>query len=755
MPTEFTFRLSTYLTLGLACVCVGYAEADIFPEVPFIAAAVIVALAVLFRLESRVELLSIPAANRLGLTIALANIAWVTFRVVREAKTEETTYLNWQVLMVALLGPLLMTLVPAKLARREKHVGDYWGLHAAGLAAVALSGAISENLTCFILVALYAVAAIWSLSLFHVRRAAGALPRIPNRPAPPPVSGVVATSGARSSVGSGLLFSLAAVALAVPLYLLTPRSGADKLDFGKPRVEIGYAADQMINLNQTGELEPNPQAAFEVTVETEDGRSAELPPQQRWRGRVLRSYANGRWLRGDTSLPGIDTAPRNTGRWSRPVLGPDQLILKFAVPPPSTPTARGRFLADPVTWAAGQPSPIATVTRGFFQPWNWNYDGSFDWNAQTGRGETLRYVQVLNPGPDHDLSPPFRLIDPDIPDKLRPLLRNPAPRVKEYADGIVEKFAGDGKLPADYRDRLTLLPRKEFHERIARTLSHHLATTPELSYTTNLRRERKELDPVEEFLFHTREGHCERFATALALMLRSQGIPSVLVLGLKGFEETEDVGRYIVRHEHAHAWVDALIEVYEPAPSPGNRPVSRWLSLDPTPAGLALAGSDERGWTDGARTWARTVFNEYVVNFDAEKGRQSLKVLGHWLTRASVWGPILGTVCIVVVWRLRRTRRRPAPLEDVSPETLWFRQLLALLSPHGFTPTPDQTPQEFTLAVADALRARPGTEGVSPIPLEWATAYYEARFGGVPLTADRRASLEERLRELARALDRD
>ncbi|MFO0822491.1 MAG: hypothetical protein U0792_05120 [Gemmataceae bacterium] len=60
MPTNSSFRLSLYLTLGLACVCVGYAEHALFPEVPFIAAAVIGALALLYRLESRVQLLSIP-----------------------------------------------------------------------------------------------------------------------------------------------------------------------------------------------------------------------------------------------------------------------------------------------------------------------------------------------------------------------------------------------------------------------------------------------------------------------------------------------------------------------------------------------------------------------------------------------------------------------------------------------------------------------------------------------------------------------
>src|SRR5581483_11855825 len=129
MPTDFTFRLSTYLTLVVVSAAVGYAEFPVLPEVAFIAGGVVVALAVLFWLETRVELLTIPAANRLGLLILLGNFAWATFRIAQEVRDPEMLRVNWQIMGVALFGPLLITTMPAKLARREKHAGDYWFLH--------------------------------------------------------------------------------------------------------------------------------------------------------------------------------------------------------------------------------------------------------------------------------------------------------------------------------------------------------------------------------------------------------------------------------------------------------------------------------------------------------------------------------------------------------------------------------------------------------------------------------------------------
>ncbi len=87
-------------------------------------------------------------------------------------------------------------------------------------------------------------------------------------------------------------------------------------------------------------------------------------------------------------------------------------------------------------------------------------------------------------------------------------------------------------------------------------------------------------DPVEWFLFDSREGHCEFFASSMVLLLRTVGIPARLQAGYIGGEREGD-GAYLVRESNAHAWVLAYVE-------------KRWRVFDPTPPegrpGLLAAG---------------------------------------------------------------------------------------------------------------------------------------------------------------------
>jgi len=751
MPADSAFRLSTYLALALACLCIGYAESTLMPEVAAFAVLSVALMFVLYRNENRYEYLSIPAANRLGLVIMLLYFAWALVRVASELKRPDRPEVEVQLLMIMVFGPLLILLMPAKLARREKHVGDYWGLHAAALCGVALSGALAENAITFALAGLYACAAVWSLTQFYLSRVTGSVPPIPNRPAQL-FAGTPLTSipTRRGELRRALFLVGLALSVAFPLYFVTPRSSAGKLDFGKTRVEIGYSADQMTDLNQVGELKVNPDVAFEVLAETDGQPKADMNVEQRWRGQVLRRYFNGRWQRGDNALPGVDGVTRTTATWAIPRLGHGQCTFTFSVPK----KLAGRFLADPVVWAGGGPPPVATFTDAGLQPWTWAGDGSFYWKNSLD-ADPFTYVQAWRPESDSDLSPPFHIIDPDPTATIRPIIQNPVPRVKEYADALVTTLIRKGELPADCRDRATDLPRPLFHDRIARAFTTHLSTTSELTYTTNLRRDRKDLDPVEEFLFHTKAGHCERFASSLALMLRSQGIPAVLVLGFKGCEPTEEPGKYAVKQEHAHAWVDALIVEFTPAAKRGIPPISRWRSLDPTPSSAAVATADPNGtWASDAQSWVTGRFDDLFGRSTPEKRRKTLTTFAEWATRTDVLVAIAGGAISIFLLRrgLRRQRRTTAAVASLAAESQWFGRLLSLLASHGFTPAPGETPREFAAGVADVLRTRTGTSPVADVPSEWATAYYEARFGGIPLTPNRTAALEARLTELKRAL---
>jgi len=139
---------------------------------------------------------------------------------------------------------------------------------------------------------------------------------------------------------------------------------------------------------------------------------------------------------------------------------------------------------------------------------------------------------------------------------------------------------GDEDLALPRRDRATL-------ERLTQELSlrsvppvqalarihEHLAT---FAYSTY--RERSLIpgqSALEEFLLHSKSGHCEYFAAATTLLLRAAGIPARYATGFSVQEYSKLEGAYIVRARHAHAWARAYVD-------------GKWIDVDNTPPSWAL-----------------------------------------------------------------------------------------------------------------------------------------------------------------------
>ncbi len=116
-------------------------------------------------------------------------------------------------------------------------------------------------------------------------------------------------------------------------------------------------------------------------------------------------------------------------------------------------------------------------------------------------------------------------------------------------------------------------------------------------------------DPVAEFLFDVKKGHCEFFASAMAVLLRSAGIPSRVVIGFQRGEWNDLGGFYTVRQRDAHAWVEAYFEG------------AGWLEFDPSPRRAEnIAFLQGLGWYDTTVCpvvdYLDDKYNEYVVNFN-------------------------------------------------------------------------------------------------------------------------------------------
>ncbi|MBN9521772.1 transglutaminase domain-containing protein [bacterium] len=718
MTADPAFRLSTYLSLALACAALGAAEFPILPEVGVFAVVVIVALAVVYRLEGRDEFLTLEAANNIGIGIGLATAAWAGVRVIREVRVGEFAAVGWLVFLVLLVAPVLMATMVAKLVRREKTPGDYWYLHATGLAAAVLAAAIARRPWEVALLAAYTGAAVWSLARFNLARGGAA-------PAP----------GRRAGLAAAARWLVGAAAVAAPVFLLTPASPFDKWEFGPARLEIGFNSDHAVDLNRTGEIEGNAEVAFEVAAEENGRPKNDLSAETRWRGRVLTHYAQGGWRRETAfRFPTLDATAVRVEPWAPPPLGAGQFQLRFSVPA----TLRSDFLAEPVVWLPKQASPVADVFPPPTppRPWYQLSDGNFMRNpGRPDRNPNLVYVQHTSPLADPDLGVGFTIDDPG--DHVA-LTNNPVPAVRTYSSRLLVRLIREGKLPAAAGplDAARNLPFPEQHEAIARAFTDHLSG-PEFGYTTVHTRTRPDLDPVVDFLEYTKSGHCERYASALVLMLRSQGIPAAMVLGFKGHEPAGE-GKYVVRQDLTHTWATALVS----RPGAGGVPTHYWMSLDPSPS---LTDVETGTTTTTGSGWA-WVWDRLLDATPEER----LHALGDLAGKPAVIGTAVGLVgLLAVAWGVWRVRRARTAVGAVNP---WLAPLLEVLARHGYAPATGETPREFAARVAAALATAPATAGAAGVPPAWVDTYYEERFGGAALAPDRRAALDSGLGALRTAL---
>ncbi len=126
-------------------------------------------------------------------------------------------------------------------------------------------------------------------------------------------------------------------------------------------------------------------------------------------------------------------------------------------------------------------------------------------------------------------------------------------------------------------------------------------------------------DPLHVFLFEAKAGHCEYFSTAMAIMMRTLGLPARNVTGFLGADYNPYGGYYAVRNGNAHSWVEVLID-------------DKWVTFDPTPASREVSTLPSglvvklRQMMDALRVrWA-----EYIVEFNIRDQARALRGFAEW-----------------------------------------------------------------------------------------------------------------------------
>jgi len=787
-----SFRLSVYLTLGFACLALHYAEDGLLPETPYITAVVIALLFVGYRLEGRWAL-SLHAANMVGAALTLLLVGWIALQFVPQ-RSAILAQIEFPTKLLPYLGPVLMILIPVKLFR-PKHIGDFWAMQGIGLLAVALGCAMANDLVFGILLVIYLSSFVWSLSLFYLYR------EIPPENAANPASGGLGFRGLLL-FGAASRWSSLIVGAGLVTFLILPRPNDKKWELPlrvKGKVETG-APEGQLDLNRVGSVEPNKDVAFDVYAQDLNQLAIlDLNPNQRWKLKSLSHYASGKWsqemkekfVTPSRVLPfrqpvNPDLELFERMRATLPDFGTQRFFLTYSIRPNS---GAQNVLADPVYWREGDSPPIfifgprpPTVQQ--------LQDGTFDWMGGYMNDGRASYCQVYTPTAEPDLSPPMRLEVPSTKRRnegayLTQLPQSQVNRLRQWTWNVLERLIGDGRIPAavrDERDPNTLLPNTKHHELIARALNSYLASSGEYSYSLMLEKKDTKIDPVEDFLYNTKSGHCQRFASGLALMLRSIGVPTQLAVGYKGCESAGD-GWYRVRQFNAHAWVEVLIgrspptallpPLHDRNPPLQKNPVSyHWLSMDPTPSDEGV--SQDTGSSDWLAT-GESFFKSFILLYDSEQRKNAVASLMRTLEefeesveQGEFNQPTiisLATLLLIpVALGIRRLRRRAArrgPDQLVNSHRVVFHdRLMRLLAKHGWELQPGETALEFARRVSSDLRTAGATEGasarnftdVADMPLMNAQAYYRVRFRGEELTEAERLELSESVKRMAQEL---
>ncbi|MEM9412292.1 MAG: DUF3488 and transglutaminase-like domain-containing protein, partial [Planctomycetota bacterium] len=153
---------------------------------------------------------------------------------------------------------------------------------------------------------------------------------------------------------------------------------------------------------------------------------------------------------------------------------------------------------------------------------------------------------------------------------------------------------------------------------LCNAMVRHFSPSNRYRYTLNYSgvNRKKDLDPIEDFVANHRVGHCALYASALTLMLRSQGIPSRYVIGFHGGNFNNLTDSYVVYGRHAHAWVEAYIPAEQCTKEMFDQGIAgsggAWLTLDATPP------TNDRDSSE-ALDLARSIWQDYVISPDQNK----------------------------------------------------------------------------------------------------------------------------------------
>jgi protein-glutamine gamma-glutamyltransferase len=570
---------------------------------------------------------------------------------------------------------------------------------------------LSISFNFFLFLALFLVFAIAALSSGEIRRSLGRSP-------------VTARSGLKSfsprlSLLSALV-TLGILTLTAGLFFILPRTAEAAFSQLVAHGVFLPGFSNQVNLGDIGEIKTSSRTLMHIRI-----WSALPVGPMKWRGAALTDFDGKRWTNPSRKPEMI------------PVENEHVVLAPAGLRPPGR---RVNYRVDleglenDTLFFAGTPETLDLRARALYR----SETASFRLGHAVPQGFHYDVWSLLDDPPEGapELFPP-----PVLPLASRELYLQ-LPALDARIAGLARSFASGatGDLPR------------------ARAVERHLRSG--YGYTLELP-DRELADPLANFLFTRRKGHCEYFASSMVVMLRGLGIPARLATGFQSGAYNPVSGLWLVRASDAHSWVEGWIPGYG------------WTTFDPTPADpnasqpalsarLALyldaaetfwqewvmaydvarqgtlayrmeMGAQRAGirWFDTAVS-LRSGWERYVAAWARRFGWQALAWAAGLVAMGFAAGPLVRMM--LMRQRVERVRRGQASVADA---TLLYQRMLHILKRRGYQKPPWFTPAEF----AASLPRTPLGDSVG----EFTGTYNALRFGGHTEAAPRLSILLDRM----------
>lgn len=761
MNLKLTFQISIYLLVSLSSILFMMAEGGVFPQLLTIP----LGLLTLF-FTDRWEKFSLSPlwANVFGLLAFL--VACAEFFSNIEGRllsgAHFLVYLTWIILL------------------QKKSDTQYWWLCALGFLQIAVGSVLTESGYYGILLVIYLFLAIWTLSVFSLYRTRNTFLQQSSLPTIPRLSNEINTESpfhqqsqvhggvqsertrqwlTRNFVWASISYSISALIISMCFFLLIPRLWVNRSTFGNETLSadsqplVGFT--EKVQLGEMGEILESSERVLELTIydnETDEPISMTEFVQKYdleeplFRGAVLSKYENGSWSRDKkhSRMKLYNSSQLQADAFYRQefTLQPIGTNILFMLAPFAGMDMLGEkdYFLNSETFEVDQSSQS-------------NNPGIIKYNLFTGKDKADNYV--LNQ------------------------LRNRRKYLKLPRHDLQRLIRFTKKLIAAHPELKTKTEKAEF-------LEAYLRDSGEFSYSLNMTIHDPTIDPVEDFLFNRKTGHCEYYASALALMLRAIGIPTRVISGFKGCDEKLLSNSVEVQQRFAHSWVEAYLD-------------DRWETLDATPslqrAQMVAKNAPSFGSWSGFSKMMSQFWNDYVIGFSIQRQRQMFynpllnvgkkiqqKALNfrsflvglvqsakRLLLNPRQWFSWKGAVAVFVIaglffglkWFIRVSIkliqllfRHQSDQKKVthSANVIFYEQFRSLLAKKGLVRNHSDTQKEFSDHVQIELKSELTHAHLDEYPDELTKLFYKVRYGNYRLESVEANEVQQKLATLESAL---